>query len=147
MNQLAPPASRQSAKRTDRMRRGTRSKNRITIDMIGDPNEPGLYPLEAASRRLMISLMESGLECYEWDAASENRDTYTVTFLQSTRPSADFRRRSPNRCPCGSDEFDSKGNCLGCSGGVLGVCWHCRECFPADGGPCSRCGRNPDWEN
>ena len=66
--------------------------------------------------------IKSGQGFYEWDADSENRDTYTVTFLPSKRSSADFRRRSPNRCPCGSDEFDSKGNCLGCSGDVLGVC-------------------------
>ena len=132
------------------MRGSSRSRKQITLEMIDDPNEPGIHPLEASARRIAISLIASGLEYYEWETPSDAKDTYTVTFIPSTRsktrPNASVQHAALKTCPCGSIEFDRHGNCLGCSGDVLGVCWDCRECFPADGGPCASCGRHPEDE-
>lgn len=44
------------------MRGSSRSRKQITLEMIDDPNEPGMHPLEASARRIEILLIESGLE-------------------------------------------------------------------------------------
>ena len=150
MNQLAPPALRQSVKRGYQMRSSSCSRKQITLEMNDDPNEPGIHPLEASARRIAISLIERGLEYYECETPSDAEDTYKVNCSPSTRsktrPNASVQRTALKTSPCGSIEFVRHGNCLRCSGDVLGVCWHCRECFPAYGGPCASRGRHPEDE-
>jgi len=98
------------------MRSSSCSRKQITLEMIDDPNEPGIHPLEASARRIAISLIESGLEYYEWETPSDAKDTYTVTFIPSTRsktrPNASVQHAALKTCPCGSIEFDRHGNCL-----------------------------------
>ena len=55
----------------------------VTLDMLEDPDEPGLYPLEAMSRRLEAYFVKSGLPTYRRELRPGVEPTYEVTFVPS----------------------------------------------------------------
>ena len=56
-------------------------KVRLTKDMLKDPDEPGLHPLEKASRELNAEFLESGLPVYSIIGYSGTQPRYQASFM------------------------------------------------------------------
>jgi hypothetical protein len=81
----------------------------VTPDMLEDPDEPGIHPMEAMSRRLDASLMEGGTPLYRQELRPGVKPTYRVTFIP---------KKGSARLPQGSGEV--KGEvCPGWPGCVI----------------------------
>ena len=108
----------------------------ITLDTLEDPNEPGIHPLEAASRRINADLVKSGIPVTKVEFENDAEPTrYQVTFVpqRSGRQSC-IRpfRRSALRCPSCGTQLNVKGQCRACCADVFGICDMCNATLDDD---------------
>ena len=108
----------------------------ITLDTLEDPDEPGIHPLEAASRRITGDLVKSGIPVTKVEFENDAEPTrYQVTFVpkRSNRQSS-IRpfRRSASRCPSCGTQLNDKGQCRACWADVFGICDTCNAILDDD---------------
>ena len=108
----------------------------ITLDTLEDPDEPGIHPLEAASRRITADLVKSGVPVTKVEFENDAEPTrYQVTFVpkRSNRQSS-IRpfRRSASTCPSCGTQLNDKGRCRACCADVLGICDTCNAILDDD---------------
>ncbi len=53
----------------------------VTADMLKDPDEPGINPLEAMSRRLEADMLKTGLPIFRSELRPGSKPTYKVSFV------------------------------------------------------------------
>ena len=54
---------------------------RVTKDMLKDPDEPGLHPLEVAMRELDAKFFEQGMPLYRTVGYTRNKREYHASFV------------------------------------------------------------------
>ena len=62
---------------------------RVTKDMLKDPDEPGLHPLEVAMRQLDVKFFEQGMPLYRTVGYTRNKRQYHASFVPSKKPQPD----------------------------------------------------------
>ena len=108
----------------------------ITPDTLEDPDEPGIHPLEAASRRITADLVKSGVPVTKVEFENDAAPTwYQVTFVpkRSNRQSSISPfQRSASRCPGCGTQLNDKGQCRACCADVFGICDTCNAILDDD---------------
>ena len=58
---------------------------RVTKEMLKDPDEPGIHPLEAAMRRLDAKFFEEGMPLYRSVGYTKDKPEYHASFVPRKR--------------------------------------------------------------
>lgn len=108
----------------------------ITLDTLEDPDEPGIHPLEAASRSITADLVENGIPVTKVELRNDAEPTrYQVTFVprRSDRQSSlHSPQRSAPRCPSCGTQLNNRGQCRACLADVFGICDSCNAILDDD---------------
>ena len=62
---------------------------RVTKEMLKDPDEPGLHPLEVAMRQLDAKFFEQGMPLYRTVGYTRNKREYHASFVPRNKPQQD----------------------------------------------------------
>jgi hypothetical protein len=100
----------------------------VTPDMLEDPDEPDIHPLEAMSRRLEADFVGSGLPTYRSEPRPGVEPKFTVNFIPkpgAPRISFELRQVQATLCPACGTFLDADSRCRACWGDVMGLCDEC----------------------
>ena len=114
----------------------------ITLDTLEDPDEPGIHPLEAASRSITFNLVKSGIPVTKVEFRNDAGPTrYQVTFAPrraGKQSSLHSPQGSASRCPSCGTRLNNRGQCRACLADVFGICDSCNAILDDDH-TCSSC--------
>ena len=100
----------------------------VTRETLEDPDEPGIHPLEAMSRRLDAYFIMEGLTVSRMELRLGADPGYTVNFIPrkgAPRLLEAMQEIKEEECPACCLPLENDGRCRGCCGGVMGLCDVC----------------------
>jgi predicted RNA-binding Zn-ribbon protein involved in translation (DUF1610 family) len=101
----------------------------VTRETPKDPDEPGIHPLEAMSRRLDADFIKQGIPVSRMELRPEADPGYIVNFIpkrgSAVKTDIELRKVKLEDCPACGAILERDGRCRACWGDVMGLCDVC----------------------
>ena len=104
----------------------------VTKEMLEDPDEPGIHPLEAVVRKLEAHFFHEGMPCSRRELKPGVEPRYYVTFPPNRNAASPASIVAVADCQGCGTRLDNRGRCPACWGDIFGVCDTCSAILEDD---------------